>query len=94
MSDEPRILSKGLAVIILVVLIYLFIPWACQSPDSAKRVLEENGYTHIEITGYRWFACDEKDTFSTGFRATNAAGKPISGVVCSGLFKKSTIRFD
>jgi hypothetical protein len=65
----------------------------CTNPDNAKRVLEEQGYTQIEITGFEPFACDENDTFSTGFIAVNPFGKKVSGVVCSGFLKNSTIRF-
>lgn len=62
-------------------------------PDAAQKVLEDQGYTHIQITGYRWFTCGE-DTFSTGFKAVNPSGHAVSGVVCAGWMKGNTIRFD
>lgn len=66
----------------------------CTRPDNAIRILSEQGYTQIEITGWRPFACDEKDTFSTGFKAVNASGHEVAGVVCEGILKNATIRFD
>lgn len=66
----------------------------CTNPNGARRVLEQQGYTNIVITGWDAFACGEDDTFSTGFVATNPAGIKVRGVVCQGLiFKNSTIRF-
>lgn len=67
---------------------------ACTKPDDTKRVLSDNGYTNIEITGYRMFKCDEKDTFCTGFSATSPIGKRVTGAVGSGIMKAYTIRLD
>lgn len=67
----------------------------CTNQKDATRILQENGYTNIEMTGYRWFLCGRDDWYHTGFRATHYAQQPITGAVCSGLlFKGSTIRFD
>lgn len=66
----------------------------CTRPDHAKQILAAQGYTHIEITGYRLWACDDSDTFSTGFKAINSNGYQVAGVVCEGIFKNATIRFD
>lgn len=63
-------------------------------PDKSQRILEGQGYTRVEITGYRFFACDDHDTFSTGFKAISPAGHEVTGVVCAGFLKKSTIRLD
>ena len=54
----------------------------------------DGGFTEIEITGHKFFVCDEKDTFSTGFCAKNPRGVRVCGVVCSGWLKGGTIRFD
>lgn len=66
----------------------------CTAPDRSHRILTENGYTDIELTGYSWFACGQDDAFSTGFVATSPAGKRVEGTVCAGWFKGATIRFD
>ena len=64
----------------------------CTDPEGARRVLEVDGFTEIEMTGYKGWLCSDKDTFATGFRATKN-GRTISGAVCSGGFKGYTIRF-
>ena len=66
----------------------------CTQVDRSTEVLGSAGYTNIQITGYAVFGCDEKDSFHTGFKATGVNGKPVEGVVCSGLFKGATIRLD
>jgi hypothetical protein len=66
---------------------------ACTDPDGATRALRDQGFKNIEITGYQFVGCDDKDTFHTGFKATTVNGVPTIGVVCSGLMKGSTVRF-
>lgn len=67
----------------------------CTQPDHAEKVLLDAGYSHIEITNYRPFACDSKDDiFATGFTAIGPTGRNVSGVVCEGFFKNATIRLD
>ena len=69
---------------------------SCQSidPDKATRVLEDQGYTNIVITGYNTWACSEDDFYKTGFTATSIAGRLVKGTVCSSDYKGSTIRVD
>lgn len=64
---------------------------SCTDPDKAKRVLEQDGFTDIELCGYSWFACGD-DFFKTCFKAKKS-NKEISGTVCSGFLKDATIRF-
>lgn len=78
--------------IILVALFSSLI--SCTRPDGSRRVLEDSGYTNVEITGYRFFTCDKNDTFCTGFKATSPTGKKVTGAVGSGLLKSYTIRLD
>ena len=67
----------------------------CTAPKKATRLLESQGYTDVEITGYKFWGCSEDDRFHTGFRAKGVTGREVSGVVCSGLiFKGATVRFD
>lgn len=74
--------------------ILLLTATACTQPDKAKRVLEQAGYTDIQITGYRPFMAGKDDTFSTGFRAKGPTGKVVTGAVTGGVLKGSTIRLD
>jgi hypothetical protein len=63
------------------------------TPSEAHRVLRAQGFEEIELTGYAAFACSDGDSFSTSFRARNARGWRVDGVVCCGLFKACTVRF-
>lgn len=67
---------------------------SCTNPEKAVEVLQKQGYTNIEITGYEFGACSKDDLFHTGFVALAPSGYVVSGVVCSGLMKGSTIRFE
>lgn len=63
-------------------------------PDKAIRTLKSSGIQNPVIDGYAWFGCDEKDTFASNWHGTGADGKPVSGVICGGMLKGYTVRFD
>lgn len=66
---------------------------ACSDDVAARRTLEAQGFSDITTSGFS-FGCGESDSYSTGFEATNPAGKRVSGVVCCGLVLKAcTVRF-
>lgn len=66
----------------------------CTDESATIRTLDNAGYTEIQTTGYSWFQCGDDDTFHTGFRAKNPAGKMVEGTVCCGAWSKGcTIRF-
>lgn len=67
---------------------------ACTRPDSARRAAEHTGLTNVAMTGYRFFGCGKDDIYADGFTATDARGSHVSGVVCAGPLKGSTVRFD
>jgi len=67
---------------------------ACTKPDETIRVLQENGYTNITITGFRPWMKSENETFSTGFTAISPSGQPVSGAVTSRVLGGNTIRLD
>lgn len=82
---------------IAALLIVLALTGCFTDEPNAKRVVEMQGYTDVQITGYRWFGCGDKDSVHTGFTAKSAKGQPVSGVVCSGITwfgKNYTVRFD
>ncbi|SER28134.1 hypothetical protein SAMN05216548_11485 [Faunimonas pinastri] len=67
---------------------------ACTDPETAQRVLRQQGYSDIVITGHEWFGCSNSDDYSTGFRAKSPAGINVEGVFCSSYWGKGgTIRF-
>lgn len=76
---------------LLALLVSLLV--ACTDEDNTVRTLEAHGFTEIRTTGYAPFACSKSDDFSTGFLATNPAGKRVEGTVCCGLLKGCTVRF-
>jgi hypothetical protein len=79
--------------LLLIILFFLFICiYACTNESDTKRILQDEGYTNIELTGYDPWGCGEDDTYSTGFTATNKNGKKVKGVVCGGITKGYTIR--
>lgn len=67
---------------------------SCTDSNGATRTLINNGYTNVEITGYRFFSGGRDDVFVTGFEAISPAGIPVSGVVTRGWFNGNTIRLD
>ena len=66
---------------------------ACDDTKTARRALEDAGYTDITVGGYASWYCGRDDDFATKFTARNPAGRLVSGAVCSGWAKGATIRF-
>lgn len=83
-----------LGLLAALVTLSFALPVARTRPTQARRVLEDSGYTNIEMTGWRPFAKSEKDVFSTGFEATAPSGRRVTGAVTSGWLKGATIRLD
>lgn len=78
----------------LLILAAVFLVSACTDEPRARNVLSAQGFTDIQIEGYAVFGCGEDDTFATRFSAKAQNGRRVSGVVCSGLLKGSTVRYD
>lgn len=78
----------------LIIIAAAIILSGCSDAPTATKALEGAGYSEVNITGYKFFGCSEDDTFHTGFIAKGANGKQVTGVVCSGWLKGSTIRTD
>lgn len=79
----------------LLIVAAILVSGCCTDPQNATRILEENGYSDVQITGYNWAACSDDDTYHTGFTATAPGGRKVRGTVCAGVFfKNSTIRFE
>lgn len=75
-----------------IIVILAFIISGCTNADNARRILEADGYTDIQMRGYDWFACSEDDMFHDKFTAIKG-DYLVDGVVCGELwFKGSTIR--
>lgn len=80
--------------IIAVIAFIIWMSWPRSNPEQAIRVLELQGFTEVETTGWRMFGCGKDDQYVTGFEANAPSGDAVSGVVCDGWFKGATIRID
>lgn len=63
-------------------------------PSGATKTLEAQGFDAVKAGGLAPLQCGTGDLFHTKFTAKNSKGDEIGGVVCKGIFKGSTIRFD
>lgn len=75
-------------------LVATFILSACTDSDGARQTLEAHGFTKVTTHGYSFFGCGQDDTFATAFTAESPTGGHVSGVVCSGILKGSTVRLN
>lgn len=94
---KPNTLEKiivAVPITALAILLFTVGPRCCTRPDAANRLLQQQGFSNVEITGWRPFMAGKDDTVSTGFEATAPNGERVSGAVTGGFFKGSTVRFD
>lgn len=74
-------------------IVFALLALACTDEPGARRILEDQGYTDVELTGFSWFSCSEDDQIRTGFYAKSQSGRVIRGTVCCGLILKDcTVR--
>lgn len=67
-----------------------------REPSRQERILIQQGYTNIRMTGTPFFGCSKDDSFfaSSNFTATAPTGDDVEGTVCCGLmFKGCTVRW-
>lgn len=77
---------------LVAAVLFLF---ACTNEEDAQRTLRVSGYKNIQMTGYAWMKCGDREGTCTGFRATAPNGEIVEGAVsCSigGCTKGCTIR--
>lgn len=91
----PKIKLTIIEIILLLFLVVYFSSplWAVDGKGTT-RLLKEQGYSKIEILGSGWLSCSKGAVFSTKFTAINPNKKQVTGTVCRGLFKNSTIRWE
>lgn len=81
--------------ILCSLVILYFCSGGCVDAGGTQRVLQQQGYTNVVVTGWRPFAASKDDFYATGFQATSPNGQVVTGTVTRGLFfKGSTVRFD
>jgi len=84
---------KSIFSLVLIICIFLFV-FGCTDEKGTKALLEQEGYSKVQMTGLNFLSCSQNDWYSTGFIAYKN-NKRLSGTVCKGLlFKGKTIRFD
>ena len=91
-------MKTDLIGIFLVAAIPFAIPFAscagaCDHIDQSKAALDSAGVSGATITGHSLMGCGKEDMSSVNFKGTNANGKPVTGVVCCGLWKSCTVRW-
>lgn len=67
------------------------------NPNDAERVLKAQGMKDVKIGGYAIWGCasgKNGDSFASSFSATAQDGSKVTGVICSGLLKGYTVRYD
>ena len=82
---------------IFSIALVLLLVAGCTRPDQTVLILKSQGYENIKTLQWGLFTpfqCSEDDFFKTPFSAVAPNGNTVSGVVCSGLLKGSTVRFD
>jgi len=90
--------NKIFGFFIACLLLTLPLSAGCEpAPMIAQRVLEDEGFVNIQLTGYEFASCSDSDGTNTGFTATrimpDGTRRNVSGVVCCGLFLKAcTVR--
>lgn len=80
----------------IITALFLMFLIGCTNEDdfnTGKQQLLNQGYTNIRSTGYEYWCCDQKDTYSTGFICNDKNGNVVKGCICSGITKGITIRF-
>lgn len=76
----------------IITLLLLTLVAGCTDEPRSRRVLEEAGYSSIQITGYAFGECSDSDDYHTEFSAKGPTGKSVTGAVCCGIVKSCTIR--
>lgn len=64
------------------------------NPQDARRALEAQGITNVQVGGYAWWGCSRGDNYRSVFTGVGVNGKRVSGVVCGGWLKGITVRYD
>lgn len=89
-ASDIRFFWPALVATILGVGLMIF----AYSDDSyEEKVLNQLGYTDVQVKGWAPLKCAESDLTSKNFVAKNERGGQVQGVVCCGIFKSCTVRW-
>ncbi len=74
-------------------LVFVLLLASCSADNvKVKSILEAEGCSNINVSGWEPFCCDKSDTFTNSFTCTRN-GHEVSGCVCSGVLKGYTVRY-
>jgi hypothetical protein len=68
----------------------------CTDEKGATKALHDAGLKPLSVGGYAWFYCAGGrggDAFATKFTAKNVRGETVTGAVCYGYFRGTTIQY-
>lgn len=80
---------------LFAIIIAFVVGSSCTDEEAARSVLEDEGYTNIELNGYAYGRCSKNDSTCTEFKATGPSGREVKGAVgCgrTGCGKACTVR--
>lgn len=87
------LLYIGSLIVVLVAIVWYSISPPGIAPADFARLMRQEAITEAQPVSVSLFSCGEGDGFATGFRGIKN-GQPVKGVICSGIFKSNTIRYD
>jgi hypothetical protein len=94
-DNENTEISKVALIIcgVVLVLMLLLSPTCCENNSNTLRVLQEQGYTNIQVKGFRFWSGDD-DIYNSEFEAISpVTHKKVTGIVTSNG-RENTIRLD
>lgn len=85
---KKDIISKGFLAIGLCAVGVLLLTKITEfnSPENVQKILEEKGFTQVEVKGYNWW-CPKGVTIRRHFEAIDSAGVAVEGKICEGSIK-------
>lgn len=95
LSRQRNLKIKNIVFVISLILIlffnFLFL-YGKEETVESKRVLEDQGYQNVVMTGHVLIGCTPLEFYKTGFVASGPTGRSVKGIVCGTVWKTFTIR--
>lgn len=80
---KTKIMAQFSLTALFFVVMAIVNPIACTKPEEARRTLEEENFTEIQVGGYKFFNfCGQGRAFANNFKATSPSGVKTEGIVC------------
>lgn len=90
-KKSPTLLLQQLLLSVVLLGLAGVASFGYADPVGSTKLLEEEGYTEIQITGRQYFGCGN-NLYRTTFIAKNSRGIKVHGLVCNGLFEAAYIK--